>query len=93
MMLFYRGVAQLVAHLVWDQRVAGSSPVTPTNIMKPTDIIVTQIWLKDADFRDLVDNVFSREDLLDMVMTTTRTCLLILYNDDTHEVSSYEHEF
>ena len=26
----YREVAQLVAHLVWDQRVAGSSPVFPT---------------------------------------------------------------
>ena len=27
---YYRGVAQLVALLVWDQVVAGSSPVTPT---------------------------------------------------------------
>ena len=26
----HRGVAQLVAFLVWDQAVAGSSPVTPT---------------------------------------------------------------
>ena len=26
-----RDVAQVVAHLVWDQRVAGSSPVIPTN--------------------------------------------------------------
>ncbi len=26
----FRGVAQLVAHLVWDQGVAGSNPVTPT---------------------------------------------------------------
>lgn len=25
----HRGVAQLVAHLVWDQEVAGSSPVAP----------------------------------------------------------------
>ena len=25
-----RDVAQLVAHLVWDQRVAGSNPVIPT---------------------------------------------------------------
>ena len=25
-----RGVAQVVAHLVWDQGVAGSSPVSPT---------------------------------------------------------------
>ena len=28
----FRGVAQLVAFLVWDQAVAGSSPVTPTFI-------------------------------------------------------------
>ena len=27
-----RGVAQLVAFLVWDQAVAGSSPVTPTKV-------------------------------------------------------------
>ena len=27
----FRGVAQLVAHVVWDHGVAGSSPVTPTN--------------------------------------------------------------
>ena len=27
---YYRGVAQLVAHMVWDHDVAGSSPVTPT---------------------------------------------------------------
>ncbi len=27
----YRGVAQLVAHVVWDHVAAGSSPVTPTN--------------------------------------------------------------
>ena len=26
----FRDVAQLVAHLVWDQRVAGSNPVVPT---------------------------------------------------------------
>ena len=28
----FRGVAQLVAHLVWDQGVAGSNPVTPTTL-------------------------------------------------------------
>lgn len=28
--LDYRGVAQLVAHTVWDREVAGSSPVAPT---------------------------------------------------------------
>ena len=27
---YYRGVAQLVARLLWEQDVAGSSPVTPT---------------------------------------------------------------
>ena len=31
MSLNYRGVAQLVAHVVWDHVAAGSSPVTPTN--------------------------------------------------------------
>lgn len=29
----YRGVAQLVAHTVWDREVAGSSPVAPTMIV------------------------------------------------------------
>ena len=29
-----RGVAQLVAFLVWDQAVAGSSPVTSTTLKK-----------------------------------------------------------
>ena len=29
-----RGVAQLVAFLVWDQAVAGSSPVTSTSLKK-----------------------------------------------------------
>ena len=27
----YRGVAQLVARIVWDDEVAGSNPVAPTN--------------------------------------------------------------
>ena len=31
-----RGVAQLVAHLVWDQGVAGSNPVTPTKNLSRT---------------------------------------------------------
>ena len=30
----FRGVAQLVAFLVWDQAVAGSSPVTSTTLKK-----------------------------------------------------------
>ncbi len=30
---FYREVAQLVAYLVWDQGVAGSSPVFPTEFL------------------------------------------------------------
>ena len=28
----YRGIAQLVAHVVWDHGVGGSSPSTPTKI-------------------------------------------------------------
>ena len=31
--LFNRGVAQLVAHLVWDQDAGGSNPLTPTKKM------------------------------------------------------------
>ena len=34
-----RGVAQLVAFLVWDQAVAGSSPVAPTSKIKAADSI------------------------------------------------------
>ena len=30
--LLLRGVAQLVARLLWEQNAAGSSPVTPTNV-------------------------------------------------------------
>ncbi len=35
----YRGVAQLVARLVWDQDAAGSIPVTPT-IMNDTRVVI-----------------------------------------------------
>ena len=35
----FRGVAQLVAFLVWDQAVAGSSPVTPTKIHQFTRLM------------------------------------------------------
>jgi hypothetical protein len=31
-----RGIAQLVARLVWDQEVAGSSPATPTTSEIPS---------------------------------------------------------
>ena len=34
----FRGVAQLVAHLVWDQDVAGSSPVAPTYNINPQSL-------------------------------------------------------
>ena len=34
-----RGVAQLVAFLVWDQAVAGSSPVTSTKHQNPVNSI------------------------------------------------------
>ena len=32
----YRGVAQLVARLLWEQDAVGSSPVTPTKMSEPT---------------------------------------------------------
>ena len=35
----FRGVAQLVARLVWDQDAAGSIPVTPT-IMNDTRVVI-----------------------------------------------------
>ena len=39
-----RGVAQLVAHLVWDQGVAGSNPVTPTNEkLVPVSAVAVQV--------------------------------------------------
>ena len=41
---FVRGVAQLVAHLVWDQGVAGSNPVTPT------EKGISQVCLRDSFF-------------------------------------------
>ena len=37
-----REVAQVVAHLVWDQRVAGSSPVFPT--YKCSELIARSIF-------------------------------------------------
>ena len=51
--LHNRGVAQLVAFLVWDQAVAGSSPVTPTNSL---------LWNRDTskvenDFIQLLQEV------------------------------------
>jgi hypothetical protein len=36
-------VAQLVAHLLWEQRVAGSNPVTPTSYL------VKEVWYMDSD--------------------------------------------
>lgn len=52
----HRGVAQLVAHTVWDREVAGSSPVAPTTVeineflmyLTPVKraffLLYTQIW-------------------------------------------------
>ena len=37
-----RGVAQLVAFLVWDQAVAGSSPVTSTHLVKEEVFLTTK---------------------------------------------------
>ncbi len=39
-----REVAQVVAHLVWDQRVAGSSPVFPT--YKCSELIARSIFFE-----------------------------------------------
>ncbi len=38
-MMRSRGVAQLVAHAVWDREVAGSSPVAPTIIVRLDDFL------------------------------------------------------
>ena len=40
-----RGVAQLVAFLVWDQAVAGSSPVTSTSSITPADFYESAVFL------------------------------------------------
>ena len=39
-----RGVAQLVAFLVWDQAVAGSSPVTSTSSITPADFYESAVF-------------------------------------------------
>ena len=39
-MMRSRGVAQLVAHAVWDREVAGSSPVAPTIIVHLDDFYI-----------------------------------------------------
>ena len=38
-----RGVAQLVAHAVWDREVAGSSPVAPTRSQALFDFF-DEVW-------------------------------------------------
>ncbi len=43
-----RGVAQLVAFLVWDQAVAGSSPVTPTKVHQFTRLMDFSFYLIPA---------------------------------------------
>ena len=35
----YRGVAQLVAHVVWDHGAGGSNPLTPTSKIKEKSLI------------------------------------------------------
>lgn len=45
----YRGVAQLVAHTVWDREVAGSSPVAPTTVYINA-ILVNSTPVKWANF-------------------------------------------
>ena len=43
----FRGVAQLVAFLVWDQAVAGSSPVTPTKVhqfVSVAQLVAFLVW-------------------------------------------------
>ena len=39
----HRGVAQLVAHVVWDHGAAGSIPVTSTNLTKSCELVVEPI--------------------------------------------------
>ena len=55
--MFYRGVAQLVARVVWDHEVAGSIPVTSTIIkrrLKEVFFFIINIIL--LDYKS-VDNI------------------------------------
>jgi hypothetical protein len=42
----------LVAHLLWEQRVAGSNPVSPTNIFKGVATIVRRTQQPDGNQKE-----------------------------------------
>ena len=44
----FRGVAQLVAHMVWDQGVAGSNPVTPTKKRLSQEILRESLFYTNS---------------------------------------------
>ncbi len=45
-----RGVAQLVAHVLWEHEVVGSSPTTPTTLRLLDDLSTTSLFLPEQKF-------------------------------------------
>ena len=58
-----RGVAQLVAFLVWDQAVAGSSPVAPTKV-KTIVLNVSTIVFLYLEFAQHLHNILYHLNLI-----------------------------
>ena len=61
-----RGVAQLVAFLVWDQAVAGSSPVTPTKVIKKKFLVTFFIPISRQSFFAKIVRFFCNDKAMKM---------------------------